>query len=135
MWYFMFTIMTKGKAIELLNIYGKAWIDRDPNLIVTIFTEDATYDDPHEPRNDGIEAIRQYWVAKVIGEQKDISFKLLNTWIDQTGETVVAEWFAEFTDTKRNLNIKMTEVAIFEVRGDKFCSLREYYKTIKTPLQ
>jgi ketosteroid isomerase-like protein len=126
--------MTKEKAIELLNIYGKAWVARDPELIVTIFTDDATYDDPHEPRNDGIEAIRQYWITKVIGEQKDISFQLLNTWVDQGGQTVVAEWFAEFTDTKRNLHIKMTEVAIFTVKGDKFGSLREYYKTIKTTL-
>jgi hypothetical protein len=77
--------MTKEKALELLNIYGKAWVTRDPSLIVTIFTEDATYNDPHEPENIGRDAIRNYWVSKVVGEQKDISFKLLNHWIDQGG--------------------------------------------------
>ncbi len=131
MWYFKF-IMIKEKALELLNTYGKAWVTQNPDLIATIFTEDATYNDPHEPENIGREAIRAYWVSKVVGEQKDISFKLLNYWV--TENEVIAEWYAEFTDIKRNLKIQMTEVAIFKVKGDKFGALREYYKTVKTPL-
>ena len=124
--------MTKEEATKLLNIYGKAWVTRDPDLITTIFTSDATYNDPHEPENIGIEAIRQYWIDKVIGEQKDITFDLKHVWID--GENVIAEWYAEFTDTKRNMRIKMREVAIFTIKENKFSSLREYYKTVKIPL-
>ncbi len=124
--------MTKEKATELLNTYGKAWEKRDPDLILTIFTPDATYNDPKELENQGREGIRAYWISKVIGEQKDIKFRLLNTWID--GDTVIAEWEAHFIDTKRNLKIDMVEVAIFGVLGDKFSSLREYYKTVKTPI-
>ena len=105
---------------------------RDPDLIVTIFTKDATYHDPHEPENFGRDAIRAYWVSKVIGEQEDISFHLRHVWID--GEVVIAEWDATFTDTKRNLRIVMDEVAIAQARGGKFASIREYYKTTKTPL-
>ncbi len=124
--------MTKSEATKLLNIYGKAWITRDPDLIVSIFTEDATYNDPREPENIGRNAIRSYWVSKVVDGQSDITFDLKNVWVD--GDTVIAEWFAEFIDTKRNLRIKMNEVAIFSVKGDKFKSLREYYKTEKTPV-
>jgi uncharacterized protein (TIGR02246 family) len=124
--------MDKARAIELLNIYGKAWETRDPNLIVTIFTDDATYNDPREPLNDGRDAIRAYWVSKVIGEQDDIHFDLRNVWVD--GDTVIAEWHATFKDTKRDLAIEMDEVAIFTVRNGLFSSLREYYKTKKTPL-
>jgi ketosteroid isomerase-like protein len=124
--------MTKEEATKLLMIYGEAWEKRDPELIVTIFTEDATYNDPKEPENVGREAIRTYWVSKVIGEQDDIHFHLRNVWVD--GDTVIAEWDAEFTDTKRSLRIQMTEVAIFTVKDNKFSALREYYKTIKTPL-
>lgn len=105
---------------------------RDPELIVTIFTEDATYNDPKEPENIGREAIRQYWVTKVIGEQDDITFDLRHLWVD--GDSVIAEWHATFKDIKRNLFIDMIEVAIFTVKDDKFSSLREYYKTVKTPL-
>ncbi len=125
--------MTKEEATRLLNIYGEAWITRDPDLIVTIFTDDATYNDPREPENIGREAIRAYWVSKVIGEQKDISFNLRHVWVD--GDTVIAEWDAEFIDTKRSLQIQMTEVAIFSVKEGKFGGLREYYKTTKTPLE
>lgn len=124
--------MTKDEATKLLNIYGEAWVKRDPELIVTIFTESATYYDPHEPENIGREAIRQYWISKVIGEQDDITFDLRNVWLD--GETVIAEWHATFKDIKRNLMIEMDEVAIFAVEGDRFGSLREYYKSKKTPI-
>ena len=125
--------MIKAKALELIEIYGRAWVTRDPDLIISIFTEDATYNDPREPENIGREAIRAYWISKVVGEQTDISFNLKNLWVD--GESVIAEWFAEFMDTKRNLRIKIQEVAIFTTREDKFSSLREYYKSEKSALQ
>ncbi len=124
--------MTHEEATKLIEVYGKAWETRDPELIVTIFTEDATYNDPKEPENIGREAIRQYWVTKVIGEQEDIKFDLRHLWVD--GDSVIAEWHATFKDIKRNILIDMIEVAIFTVKGDKFSSLREYYKTVKTPL-
>lgn len=124
--------MTKEKAVELLGVYGKAWETRDPDLIITIFTPDAIYNNPKEPENHGHEGIRAYWTSKVIGEQKNIHFQLRNVWID--GDSVIAEWDAKFTDTKRNLYIKINEVAIFTVQDDKFSSLREYYKSEKTPL-
>ncbi len=124
--------MNKSDAQKLIETYGQAWITRDPELIVSIFTEDATYNDPHEPENIGREAIRAYWVSKVIGEQKNISFSIKNVWVDEN--VVVAEWHADFDDTKRNLRISMDEVAIFTVQGEKFSSLREFYKTTKVPL-
>ncbi len=122
--------MTHEKVRELIEVYGRAWETRDPELIVTIFTEDATYNDPKEPENIGRDAIRQYWITKVIGEQEDIKFNLRHLWVD--GDSVIAEWHATFKDTKRNLLIDMVEVAIFTVQGDKFSALREYYKTVKT---
>jgi ketosteroid isomerase-like protein len=124
--------MTPFEARNLIEIYGRAWTTRDPDLILTIFTEDATYNDPSLPENQGHEGIRAYWISKVVGEQKDIDFKLRNLWVD--GDTVIAEWDATFTDVKRNLHIEMSEVAIFGVRDGKFSSLREYYEAKKTPL-
>ena len=124
--------MTRDEAYNLIEIYGKAWETRDPELIVTIFTEGATYNDPKEPENIGRDAIKEYWKYKVIGEQEDIQFDIRNVWVD--GDTVIAEWHATFKDIKRNLFVDMVEVAIFTVEAGKFSSLREYYKTIKTPL-
>ena len=124
--------MTKDEAIKLIQIYGKAWETKDPDLIVTIFTDDATYDDPKEPKNNGIEEIRKYWETKVIGEQDDIKFNLKKVWKD--GDTVIAEWNATFIDVPRSLHIDLDEVAIFGTRDGKFSSLREYYKSVKTAL-
>lgn len=124
--------MTKDEAIKLLNTYGEAWEKQDPELILTIFTPDAIYNDPKETPLVHHDAIREYWIRKVVGEQKGIKFKLLNTWLD--GDHVIAEWDAEFIDTRRSLQIEMTEVAIFTTRDGKFSSLREYYRSEKTPL-
>ncbi|MEK7460311.1 MAG: nuclear transport factor 2 family protein [Patescibacteria group bacterium] len=123
--------MTKEEAIKLINLYGKAWETQNVELIASLFTDDATYNDPKELENVGLDKIKKYWEYKVIGEQKDIIFDLKNVWVD--GDTVIAEWHATFKDIKRNLNIDMLETAIFTVRDGKFSSLREYYKTIKTP--
>lgn len=124
--------MTHQEATTLIETYGKAWETKDPELIATIFTEEATYNDPKEPENNGLEAIKEYWRYKVIGEQDDIKFDIRHIWVD--GDAVIAEWHATFKDTKRNLFIDMTEVAIFTVSGDKFSALREYYKSAKTAL-
>ena len=124
--------MTLEDATKLIEIYGKAWETKDPDLIATIFNDDATYNDPKEKENIGLEEIKEYWKYKVIGEQEDIKFNLNHVWVD--GDTVIAEWHATFKDIKRNLFIDMDEVAIFTVKNGKFNSLREYYKNTKTPL-
>lgn len=124
--------MTHEEAKKLIEIYGRAWESKDPDLIATIFTDDATYNDPKEELNIGLESIKEYWRSKVIGEQDDIKFYLINLWVD--GDTVIAEWHATFKDTKRNLFTDMMETAILTVRDGKFNSLREYYKSVKTPL-
>jgi ketosteroid isomerase-like protein len=112
-------------ATSLINMYGTAWEKKDPSLLSHIFTEDATYADPKEPVSRGIDAITQYWSTKIVEGQSDIVFQLLHVWMD--GDTVIAEWHATFEDTKRQIHIEMTEVAIFGVRGDRFSSIREYY--------
>jgi limonene-1,2-epoxide hydrolase len=125
--------VTKEKAVELLNIYGEAWEKQDPDLILTIFTPSATYDDPHmETIKRGHEGIRAYWEDNCALGQKDIQFWLLNTWTD--GDVVIAEWNAKFTDIRRSLKIELTGVLILTVEDDKFSSLREYYKSVKTSL-
>ena len=124
--------MNHDEATKLIEVYGKAWETKDVDLVTSIFTEDAIYNDPVEPENKGIEAIKNYWQYKVIDGQEDIKFEIKNIWTD--GETVIAEWHATFKDIKRMLHIDMMEVAILTTRDGKFNSLREYYKDIKTPI-
>lgn len=118
--------LTRKHAREVLDTYIRAWETQDPGLIVTIFTEGATY---HErvlgkPIPDR-EAIREYWEMKVARDQANIRCELLAFWVD--GETVIAEWEARFDDVVQGVRKRMREVAILEFDGPLIASLREYW--------
>lgn len=119
-------MVEKEVVKRLIKVYKDAWINQDPNKIITIFTKDATYFDPKMKRiYSGHNEIKYYWQIKVVEEQKDIKFKLLNLYID--GDTAIAEWDASFYNTKEKVKIHLLEVAILEFYGNKIKSLREYY--------
>ena len=119
---------------DVLSTYARAWTTRDPELIVTIFTPNATYHERVlEDAHKGRAAVRQYWIDKVVGEQQNIVFKLLNTY--QDGNTVIVEWEAEFDDISRDQHVHMREVAILEFEGNLIRSLREYWQSERTPRQ
>jgi len=111
---------------EVLATYIRAWETQDPELITTIFTPEATYHervmgDPIPDR----EAIRRYWVEKVVRAQGNISCRLLRLYID--GDTAIAEWEAEFDDLAQGVRKRMKEIAVLEFEGTRIRSLREYW--------
>jgi uncharacterized protein (TIGR02246 family) len=117
---------TKQQVRELLDTYIRAWESQDPALIVTIFTEEATY---HErvmgsPIR-GREGIRAYWQSKVVEEQANITCELLNLYLDDG--TAIAEWEAEFDDQPQQVRKRMREVALLTFDGPRIASLREYW--------
>jgi uncharacterized protein (TIGR02246 family) len=117
---------TRAEVQALLDTYVKAWETQDPDLIVTIFTPDASYhervmEDPIPDRD----AIRAYWESKVVAGQAHIECRILAIYLD--GDTVIAEWEATFDDTVQQVRKRMREVAILEVRDGLFASLREYW--------
>jgi len=119
-------VPTKQKALKVLDTYIRAWETQDPDLIVTIFTEGARYhervlSDPIPDR----EAIRAYWETKVVQDQADIHCELLNFYVD--GDTVIAEWLAEFDDVAQGVRKRMQEVALLVFEGGLIASLREYW--------
>jgi hypothetical protein len=120
--------LTRERAREVLDTYIRAWETQDPDLIVTIFTETATYAErvlgkPIPDRN----AIREYWETKVARDQANIRCVLLNYYIDSIDDTVIAEWEATFDDVTQGVRKRMREVAILEFDGLLIDSLREYW--------
>lgn len=111
---------------KILQTYKKAWIEQDANLILSIFTKDAIY---HERVLQkpfvGHKQIKTYWQSKVVEEQSNIKFKLLNFYIDNN--TIIAEWDASFNSNVENARIHIREVAIIEIEKDKIKSLREFW--------
>lgn len=111
-----------------IDTYLKAWNEQDPGLIVTIFTDDATYHERvlQEPIRT-LAGIRDYWQTKVVTEQANIDARLLNVYHADDGTTAIAEWEATFDDLVKGHRKRMREVAILEFRGDLIASLREYW--------
>jgi ketosteroid isomerase-like protein len=118
--------LTRQEAREVLDVYIEAWEKQDPDLIVDIFTEDATYHERvlGEPIPDR-EAIRRYWQSKVVAAQANIRCELLNVYLD--GETVIAEWEAQFDDLAQGVRKRMREIAVLVFDGRLISSLREYW--------
>jgi hypothetical protein len=119
-------VPTKQEVREVLDTYIKAWQSQDPSLIVTIFTEGASYhervlEDPIPDRD----AIRHYWQSKVVEGQANIQCELLNLYLD--GDTAIAEWLAEFDDLAQGVRKRMREIAVLEFEGRLIASLREYW--------
>lgn len=120
--------LSKQDVRDVLAVYIRAWERQDPDLIVTIFTEDATY---HErvlqapiPNR---QAIWEYWATKVAQEQANIKAKLLNVYLD--GDTAIAEWEAEFDDVVQGVRKRMLEIAVLDFEGRRIKALREYWSS------
>ena len=122
--------LTRQHVQDVVDTYIRAWVEKDPDLIVTIFTDTATYHERvlEEPiRNrDGI---RQYWQTKVVESQDRITCKLLSVFLD--GNTAIVEWEAEFDDLPQKVRKRMREVAILVFEGQLIVSLREYWSSEK----
>ncbi|ORV97537.1 nuclear transport factor 2 family protein [Mycobacterium kyorinense] len=118
--------LSKDDVRRVVDIYLRAWIAQDPDLVVTVFTPTATYHERvlEEPIC-GEAGIRHYWQTKVVEAQANIEVKLLNLYLD--GTTAVAEWKARFDDLVQGHRKVMREVAILEFDGDRIASLREYW--------
>jgi SnoaL-like protein len=118
--------LAKEEVREVLGVYIRAWTEQDPDLIVTIFTESATYHervlrDPIPDRD----AIRRYWQEKVVESQANIECELLSLYLD--GNTAIAEWEAEFDDLAQGVRKRMREIAVLVFDGHLVSSLREYW--------
>lgn len=120
--------LVKQDVRDVIDVYIQAWERQDPDLIVTIFTEAATYHERvfKEPIRTR-EGIRAYWESKVAESQAQISCKLLSLYLD--GDTATAEWEAEFDDLAQGVRKRMREVAILVFEGRLIASLREYWSS------
>lgn len=120
--------LTKHDVREVIDVYIRAWECQDPDLITTIFTENATYHERVlEAPIPNREAIREYWERKVVASQANIKCELLNLYLD--GATAIAEWEAEFDDVVQGVRKRMREIAVLDFDGRRIAALREYWSS------
>lgn len=122
--------LAKDQVRRVIDIYLRAWMTQDPDLIVTVFTPNATYHERvlGEPIRDRA-GIREYWRTKVAQDQANIHAELLGLYVD--GGTAIAEWEARFDDLVEGCRKLMREVAILEFEGDRIAHLREYWASAR----
>ncbi|MDA3856140.1 MAG: nuclear transport factor 2 family protein [Candidatus Woesearchaeota archaeon] len=119
-------MVEKKVVLDLIEIYKKAWITQDPEMIITIFHENCEYGEYLlKGAYKGHQEIKDYWQRKVVEEQSEIKFNLLNLYID--GDTAIAEWDSTFFSNIEKKTIHIVEVAILEILDGKIKRLREYW--------
>ena len=115
---------------ELILKYGRAWQNQDVNLLPSIFTEGAIYQErAFERAMIGLPSIREYWKSKVLTQQNNIQFRFIS--VNGGVDKGIAEWEVEFDDLsqKEVVRKKIREVAILELVDGKISSLREFWSS------
>ena len=113
-----------------LAAYGVAWEQGDPDAVVKLFTEDASYQvTPFREPMRGRPAIHEYW-SQVPKNQGDISF----------GSTVlcegpaVAHWWARYNATRTDNWTRLDGIFWLEFDEAGLCtSLREWWHADPEP--
>jgi uncharacterized protein (TIGR02246 family) len=116
---------TSRSLARIMEMYRRAWETRDAEMVVGLFTEDATYqENPFGEPIAGRDAIRHYW-EQATAYQRDIRFG----WrpVSQAEDLHVVEWQAEFTRADAGKRIELRGMMLIELRGERICRFREYW--------
>jgi uncharacterized protein (TIGR02246 family) len=117
---------------RIMEDYRRAWEHQDANLLLTLFTEDATYlENPFNEPLSGHHAIRQYWQQVVTTNQKDIRFRWRPVYSSENDHTI--EWEAEFTRLKPSQRVELRGMMFLAFSGERIARLREYWHKRETP--
>lgn len=102
------TSISRDRVIQIVNLYGKAWTNQDPNILPQIFAPDAIYIERAYDTNatfKGLSAIVRYWNYQIVGKQSNVKFRHVESEmvrdVDQPNVAVV-KWLAEFDNRREN---------------------------------
>ena len=98
--------MTEQDVQNWLDEYGRAWVNGDPDQVVTLFSDTATYretpfDDPMRGRRE----IREYWQKNAADAQEDVEFAS-QVWA-VGNDTAIAGWQARFTEKATGVRVEL----------------------------
>ena len=119
--------MTEQDVQNWLDEYGRAWVDGDPDRVVTLFSDTATYqetpfDDPMRGRHE----IREYWQNNAADAQENVEFAS-QVWAVRN-DTAIAGWQACFTLKASGVQVELdgTFKLVFSSEQGAFqCTLLE----------
>ena len=108
--------------------YRRSWEENDPELLLTLFTEDASYrSSPFREPSLGHEGIRAYW-ERAAGTQQGVEVRMGEPVVE--GNVVAVEWWTTMLaggDSTDVLTMKnVIDYSRFGTRG-QLVPLREYW--------
>ena len=109
---------------DWIEAYGRAWETADADLVLTLFTEDASYrSNPFEEPHQGHAGIRAYWEG-VTAHQRDARVRMGRPYVD--GKRVAVEWWT--TMRSDGDEVTLPGCLLLRLEPDGRCSdLREYW--------
>ena len=101
--------MTEQDVQNWLDDYGRAWVNGDPDHVVTLFTDDATYrETPFDDPMTGRDEIRHYWQTNAADAQENVEFTS-QVWAVKD-DTAIAGWQAKFTEKATGNRVELDGV-------------------------
>jgi uncharacterized protein (TIGR02246 family) len=117
---------------RIMEDYRRAWERQNAALLLTLFTEDATYhENPFNEPLAGHDAIRAYWEHAVMTNQKDIRFRWRPVY--SVGEEHAIEWEAQFLRSEPPQRVELRGMMFLTLSGKRIARLREYWHKRETP--
>ena len=126
----LFTINMDHDSFKAwLDLYGKAWTGRNPELIRDLFAKDAKYfEKPFSAPFDGIDSIIQYWQG-VTQTQKNVSFQYNILAVDQ--DLGIAHFLASFLRYS-STQIKLDGIFLVKLDSQNKCiKFEEWWQSQK----
>jgi hypothetical protein len=104
--------------------YRRAWEEADTDLVLTLFTEDASYrSNPFEEAHLGHAGIRAYWDG-VTAQQRDVRVRMGRPFA--AGDRVAVEWWTTMESQGEDVTLPGCLLLRFEPDG-RCSDLREYW--------
>jgi hypothetical protein len=111
-------------AQEWIADYGQAWVERDADRIVALFTEDAVYrSSPFREPHVGSAGIREYW-TRATSTQENLALRFGEPVVE--GRNAVVEWWAIMRDEGAWITLPGSLLLRFAEDG-RCEELREYW--------
>lgn len=119
--------MTEQDVQDWLDEYGRAWINGDPDHVVTLFSDSATYREmPFDDPMRGQDEIREYWQNGAADAQEDVEFAS-QVWAVKN-DTAFAGWQARFTRKASRARVEFDGVfrlVFSREQGTLWCTVLE----------
>ena len=112
-------------AIDLMELYKKAWEKNDPDLISEIFTQEAEYwETPFGPILKGIEEITRYWEKEAL-VYHNVSFRY--GLISENENYFYALWQCECARQSTQTPLEMKGIFFCQTSDGRISQLIEYW--------